>query len=134
MPIRLALLLLLLAPLPGLAEDAPPAPATETLAPNAARTILGRHVFTPANEDIGLLVDILVDAAGAPTAGIVDVGGFMGVGTRRIAIAWKLLHFALENGETRIVEDLSHDEAAAAPEFPGPDGPIIVTGHAPLAK
>ena len=130
-PIRIALSLLLLASAPARAGDAPPAVATATLAPNAAGTILGRHVFTPGNEDIGLLVDVLAAADGTPKAGIVDVGGFMGVGTRRIAIAWSLLHVALGDGDPRIIEDLTADEAAAAPEFPGPDGPVIVTGPAP---
>jgi hypothetical protein len=130
-PIRIALLLLLMASVPVEADDAPPAVTTETLAPNAAGTILGRHVFTPDNEDIGLLVDILAGPDGTPKAGIVDVGGFMGVGTKRIAIAWALLHVMLDSGDPRIVEDLTGDEATAAPEFRGPDGPIIVTGPAP---
>ena len=124
-PLRLVLLLL---PLHAAAQIPPIA---ATLPANGAGTILGRHVFSSAKEDSGLLVDVLVDANGTPRAGIVDVGGFMGVGTKRIAIAWNLLHFTLENGETRIVEALSHDEAAAAPEFLAPAAPVIVTGHAP---
>ena len=87
-------------------------------------------MFSAANEDIGLLTDILVGADGTPKAAIVDVGGFMGVGMRRIAIAWALLHFNLETGDTRIVEDLTHDEAAAAPEFTGPEGKIVIIGPA----
>ena len=115
--------LLLLAPLQTAAQ-------TAILPVHTAGTVLGRHVFSAANEDIGLLTDILVGADGTPKAAIVDVGGFMGVGMRRIAIAWNLLHFDLETGETRIVEDLTHDEAAAAPEFVGPEGKIVVIGPA----
>ncbi len=114
-------ILLLLVPLHAAAQ-------TATLAPNSAGTVLGRHVFSAANEDIGLLVDILIGTDGMPRAAIVDVGGFMGVGMRRIAIGWQLLHFTVENGELRIVEDLTHDAAAAAPTFPGPDGSVVVTG------
>jgi len=115
--------LLLLAP-PGAAAQ------TATLPANTAGTVLGRHVFSAANEDIGMLTDILVGADGTPKAAIVDVGGFMGVGMRRIAIAWALLHFDLDTGETRIVEDLTHDEAAAAPEFTVPEGKIVIIGPA----
>lgn len=114
----LRLIPLLLVPLQAAAQIA-------TLPPNGVGTILGRHVFSTAQEDIGLLTDILVDTNGAPTAAIIDVGGFLGVGTRRIAIAWNLLHFSFNGDDTRIVEDLSHDEAAAAPEYPCP---LIVTG------
>lgn len=131
-PIRTAFLLLLLASHAALAEDAPALLiTTEPLPYNIAGTILGRRVATRDGQDFGMLVDVLVDLDGQPRAGVIDVGGFMGVGMKRIAIAWALLHFSRANDEVRIVEDLTTDEAAAAPEFPGQEGAAIVTGRAP---
>ena len=123
-------LLLLASPIAN-AEDPPSALATETLSPGTAGTVLGRRVTNIGGEDVGMLVDILVDRLGNPRAAVIDFGGFMGVGTRRIAISWQLLHFSLENGETRIVEDLSADDAAAAPEMRSADGAIVVMGLFP---
>ena len=37
-------------------------------------------------KEIGRIVDVVVDPAGQPRAIVVDVGGFMGVGSRRVAV------------------------------------------------
>ena len=126
-----AVVVLLLASHLALAEDPPSPLATETLSPATAGTVLGRRVTNNGGEDLGMLVDVLVDRLGNPRAAVIDFGGFMGVGTRRIAISWQLLHFSPENGETRIVEDLSADDAATAPEMRGADGAIVVMGLFP---
>lgn len=97
--------------------------------PNALQSIVGHSVYDGSNTDIGPIVDVLVDRAGRPRAAIVDVGGFLGVGTRRVAVAWKTLHFVVENGDARIVDHLTMDEVAAAPEFKGTDAPIQAAGH-----
>ncbi len=133
-PICSALLLVLLGCGPALAEDAPRLPVTETPAPNSTGTILGRHVTSRDGIDLGLLVDVLIDADGQPRAGLIDVGGFMGVGTKRIAIGWQLLRFTIENGEIHITEALSANDAAAAPEFHDANTASIVTGSAPAPR
>ena len=94
-------------------------------------TILGRSVWDSGGDDVGQLVDVLVDQAGKTIAGVIDVGGFLGVGTRRIAVAWSLLHLVRANDETHIVMDVTYASAAAAPEYRGPDNTIIVIDRAP---
>ena len=103
---------------------------TRTLAPTEAGTILGRSVFDSTGEDVGPLVDVMVDTSGVPVAGVVDVGGFLGVGTRRVAVAWHLLRFEHDADETRVHMDLTFDSAAAAPEYQGPDNTLIVIDRA----
>ncbi len=95
---------------------------TRDIGAGDAGTVLGRNVSDSAGADAGLLVDVLVGPDGAPLAGIIDVGGFLGVGVRRVAVAWPLLHFEPDAGGTRIHMDLTVEAAAAAPEFHGPDG------------
>jgi hypothetical protein len=101
----------------------------QSLSPGSVTSILGQSVFDASGDEVGRLVDVLVDRTGQPRAGVIDVGGFLGVGTRRVAVGWSLLHFINENGEIRIVEDLTQDEAAAAPEYRAPDGAVIVAGR-----
>ena len=103
---------------------------TRTLQPTEAGTILGRSVFDSTGEDVGPLVDVMVDTSGVPVAGVVDVGGFLGVGTRRVAVAWHLLRFEHDADETRVQMDLTFDSAAAAPEYQGPDNTLIVIDRA----
>ena len=115
----------------ALAQSARESVAARTLPAAGIATILGRHVIDAVGDDVGQLVDVLVDKSGNPIAGVIDVGGFLGVGTRRIAVAWKLLRIATANDEIRIVMDVTYDEAAAAPEYRGPDNTLFVIDRAP---
>src|ERR1700731_1029602 len=81
-------------------ETPPPAPNAseessklQNLAPAEAASVLGRPVRGPDGHDVGRIVDVLVDQAGHPRAAVIDFGGFMGVGSRKIAVDWHLLHF-----------------------------------------
>jgi len=103
-------------------------PRTLPLAPGAVGMILGRQVVDEQGTIVGRLVDFVVSAAGEPLAGVVDVGGFMGIGTRRVAIAWPLLRFRHEVGDVQVVVALLVDEIAAAPEFRGLDGGAVLVG------
>ena len=42
---------------------------------------------------MGRIVDVLVDRSGEVRAAIIDFGGFLGVGSRKIAVDWDALHF-----------------------------------------
>jgi len=93
-------------------------------------TILGRPVIDVQNETVGQLVDVLVDNAGAPVAAIVDVGGFLGVGARRVAVSWALLRFSAEGNDVRVHVDLRLEDVAAGAEFRGAEGAEILTRRA----
>ena len=90
--------------------------------------ILGRDVRSSADEDMGRVVDVLVDHAGQVRAAIIDFGGFLGVGSRKIAVDWNALHFP-EPGKPgeRIALDLTRDQVKSAPEFK--EGkPVVILG------
>ena len=57
--------------------------------------VLGRQVRSIAGEDMGRVVNVVVDQSGQVRAAIIDFGGFLGVGNRKIAVDWNALHFAL---------------------------------------
>ena len=57
--------------------------------------VLGLGVRAESGAEVGRLVDVLVNAAGEPRAAIVDVGGFLGVGNRKVAVEWRSLRFAI---------------------------------------
>jgi hypothetical protein len=112
---------------------APAAPPEMTvLAKHEVEGILGRDVRSAADEDMGRIVDVLVDRAGQVRAAIIDFGGFLGVGSRKIAVDWNALHFP-EPGKAgeRIWLELTRDQVNSAPEYK--DGkPVVVLG--PLGK
>ncbi len=128
------------APAPAAAEPAkPPAPAQAKPEPEptppapvqkiAAGGILGRTVVGPDNQAIGQVVDVLVDAGSNPRAAVIDFGGFMGVGSRRIAINWSDLSFppVSANGtNSNIKLDLSAEQIMTAPEYTDQTKPAAV--------
>jgi len=107
----------------------PPPPVTlEPIPPDQVYSILGKSVHGPAGEDMGRVVDLLFDKETHPRAVVIDFGGFLGVGTRRIAIDWQLLHFEPDNKTTPIVLDLGKDEIKGAPEYKDTAQPPTMVG------
>ena len=79
--------------------------------------ILGKEVRGASGEDMGRVVDVLFDQTGRPRAAIIDFGGFLGVGTRKIAIDWNTLRFDAADRKESVVADLDRDQIKAAPEY-----------------
>jgi len=101
----------------------------EQLPANAVVAILGKKVRDPAGRDMGLVVDVLVDADGLPRAAIIDFGGFLGVGSRKIAIEWVQLQFIPGDADAPIVLALDRAVVQTAPEYkPTGQQPIQIVG------
>jgi hypothetical protein len=92
--------------------------------------ILGRKVVSVADEDMGRVIDVVVDRAGQARAAVIDFGGFLGVGNRKVAVDWNALHFAPTGSrDDRITLALTRDQVKDAPEYK--DGkPLVVLGAA----
>ena len=107
------------------AADVPPPKIV--LDNNQVAGILGKDVQSAAKEDMGHIIDVIVDSAGVTRAAIIDFGGFLGVGSRKIAVDWNALHFGMVKGKEQITLDLTKDQVKAAPEF-HEGKPIVVLG------
>ena len=81
------------------------------------RRILGKEVRSASDQAMGRITDLLVDETGQPRAAIIDFGGFLGVGTRKIAIDWSTLRFDTAKPNAAVVVALDRDEIKAAPEY-----------------
>ena len=114
-------------PAPAPAKTEQPAPPGVTILPNhEVEGILGREVRSSADENMGRIVDVLVVRGGQVRAAIIDFGGFLGVGSRKIAVDWAALHFpAPAKPEAPIKLELNRDQVNAAPAYE--DGkPVVV--------
>jgi hypothetical protein len=116
-----ALIAVLLAVSVAQADEAPPPSAVQSVAPDAAEAVLGQRVTDPDGKEIGRLVDVLVDANGRPQAAVIDFGGFMGVGNRKIAVHWGALKFTPSDPKRKISLDMTPDQIKSAPEFRDPN-------------
>ncbi|MGA7808963.1 PRC-barrel domain-containing protein [Bradyrhizobium sp.] len=109
--------------------EAPP-PSVTIIGARDAHGVLGRDVRSPTDEDMGHIVDVIVDRTGTVRAAVIDFGGFLGVGSRKIVVDWNALHFGrVANKSDSITLELSKAQVAAAPEYKE-DAPIVVLGAA----
>jgi len=113
---------------PAAPKEAAPPPSVTIIGARDAHGVLGRDVRSPADEDMGRIVDVIVDRSGSVRAAVIDFGGFLGVGSRKIVVDWSALHFgSIGNKSDSITLELSKDQVTAAPEYKE-DTPIVVLG------
>jgi hypothetical protein len=112
--------------------DQKPPQNIEQIEPATAAPLLGKKVRDASGKNMGLVVDVLVDADGTVRAAVIDFGGFLGVGSRKIAIDRRLLQFNPADHETPIVAALNRAEVQAAPEFKPSSPAISVVGPPPV--
>jgi hypothetical protein len=115
---------------PSASPPIPPraTPEVTVLNNHEVEGVLGREVRSATDENMGRIVDVLVNRSGQVVAAIIDFGGFLGVGSRKIAVDWNALHFpppAQPGGFIKL--ELTRDQVAAAPEYQ--EGkPVVVLG------
>jgi hypothetical protein len=67
---------------------------------------------------MGRIVDVLVDRSGQMRAAIIDFGGFLGVGSRKIAVDWDALSFPRPGDKAgRVTLEFTRDQVKAGPEY-----------------
>ena len=116
------------APAVAAPKDGVPPPSVTIIGAADAHGVLGRDVRSAADEDMGRIVDVVVDRAGQVRAAVIDFGGFLGVGSRKIVVDWNALRFwRIGNKSDSISLELTKEQVRAAPEYKE-DAPIVVLG------
>lgn len=82
-----------------------------------ASNLIGADVRTNNDEDIGDVVDLIIDGNGQIKAIIVSVGGFLGMGEKDVAVGWNNVQRSGRAGEQELRIDVSRDDLKAAPKF-----------------
>jgi hypothetical protein len=122
---------------PSLTGPPPPAPVDAVVDAQVGEvgtslgSILGRDVTSPKGEDLGRVVDVLADAQGHVRVAIIDFGGFLGVGTRRIAVDWPLLRFDLSTRDKPLILSVDRQKLQSAPEYNSNKPRVLVPPAAP---
>jgi hypothetical protein len=93
---------------------------------NVSLPVLGKKVRGPDGDDLGRLVDILADPQGHVRLAIIEFGGFLGVGNRRIAVDWSLLKFQPNAPDAPVILDVTRDELQHTPEFKDNGQPVAL--------
>ena len=88
-------------------------------------SVLGKEVRTLVEEDGGRIIDLLADRNGRVQAAVIEFGGFLGIGTRKIAVDWSALRFEGDGKQTVVIVDMTRDQLRVAPEYK-PNEPAVV--------
>ncbi len=118
--------------LPGRAKAAPkeaaPPPSVTIIGAKDAHGVLGRDVRSHDRRGHGTYRRRDRRSHRPVRAAVIDFGGFLGVGSRKIVVDWNALHFgAVANKGDSITLELTKDQVKAAPEYKE-DAPIVVLG------
>ena len=86
--------------------------ATLTDAPLTAEELIGTNAYGPGDEHLGAIGDVILGADGTTVdAVIIDFGGFLGIGTKPVAVAVENLRFATNaNGDKFLFVNVTRDQ------------------------
>lgn len=111
----------------GQGEQTAMAPADETAKPAlvdvgaqsvSADDLIGSTVYAANDENVGEIGDVRLTGDGQVDAVIVDVGGFLGIGEKPVAIAYDSLTFKQDEGGTYYVyTDFMREQLDSAPTY-----------------
>lgn len=91
---------------------------TVAFADISAENLIGTRVYGPDREDLGEVGDVLMSEQGEVTAYIVDVGGFLGLGEKPVALDPSRLHiYQNAEGDLSVRSDFTQEELENGPTY-----------------
>ncbi|HEY9013113.1 MAG TPA: PRC-barrel domain-containing protein [Devosia sp.] len=83
-----------------------------------AEELIGTNVYGTNDEHIGTIGDLALNEDGSVDAIIIDFGGFLGIGTKPVAVAFENLDFLADpNNNRSLVLPITREQMDAAPAF-----------------
>jgi len=82
-----------------------------------ASQVIGMKVVNNSDESIGKVGELVLGTKGQVTGVVVDVGGFLGIGTHPVLLDWKQVNVADKDGTTEAVVDMSKDQLKQMPAY-----------------
>jgi hypothetical protein len=119
-------------PSPEAAAPAAPATTQTAEAPKPAEKFLGQQeegemlasnwigqtVYSPSDENLGTINDIVFNKDGGVDAVVIGVGGFLGIGQKNIAVSIDAVNESTDkDGNMKLTLDTTKEELDAAPQF-----------------
>jgi len=87
-----------------------------------ASKVVGLAVINNANESIGKVSEVLLDKTGKVAGVVVDVGGFLGIGTHPVKLAWNQIKLANQDGSLQAVVNMDKNALKEMPEYKASNG------------
>ncbi len=79
--------------------------------------LIGANVKNEANETVGEIEEVFVGPDGAIKTIVVSVGGFLGMGTKNVAVKWSDLKIARDGRNLMVKTNWTKDSLKAMPDY-----------------
>jgi len=83
----------------------------------SANALIGAKVRNEAREVVGEIQDVYLDNNGATKVVIVSVGGFLGMGTKNVAVKWSDIKFTRDGNSALLMTTWTKDALKAMPDY-----------------
>ena len=83
----------------------------------SSRAFVGAKVYNAAKETVGTVEDIYLDAKGAVDTVVVSVGGFLGIGTKNVAVRWSDFKLGRDDKSLMLTTNWTKDSLKAMPDY-----------------
>jgi len=82
-----------------------------------ASQVIGMKVINNSNESVGKIGELVMGSDGKVSGVVVDVGGFLGIGTHPVLLDWKQISLVDKDGTTEATVDASKDQLKQMPAY-----------------
>lgn len=86
----------------------------------AASDLIGTELKTSADESVGKINDLIIDQDGKVAAVVVNVGGYLGMGEKHVAIDWSAVKKSGNPDNRDLRVDMTADDLQSAPSYEKP--------------
>lgn len=87
-----------------------------------ASKVVGLAVINNADESIGKVSEVLLDRSGKVAGVVVDVGGFLGIGTHPVKLGWNQIKVINKDGSAQAVVNMDKNALKQMPEYKASNG------------
>jgi len=87
-----------------------------------ASKVVGVSVVNNGNDTVGKIGEVLLDQSGKVSGVVVDVGGFLGIGTHPVKLAWNQLKLVEKDGSLQAVVNMDKNALKQMPEYKASNG------------
>lgn len=83
----------------------------------AASDLIGSDLNTSGDESVGEIGDLIIDQDGRVAAILVNVGGYLGMGEKHVAIEWNAVKMSGNPDDRDLRVDMTRDDLQSAPSY-----------------
>lgn len=101
--------------------------------------LIGTKVKNANNETVGSINDVYLDKDGSVKVIVVSVGGFLGVGSKAVAVKWTDINYGKDGDSLKLTTNLTKEQLSGMADFAvterrKPAPPIETASPPPAAK